>query len=368
MDEPRANDQSSDLTQKAIDLTVRLALIALLTYWCFRIAAPFLLPILWGVILAVALFPLFARLERVLGGRRKLAAALMVVACLALIVVPVVALSDSVLDGVRGISSRVEKGAEGELRIPPAPESVARWPLVGPQAYETWNQAATSLQSVLRPFRPQIRTFGSWLVGLARQAAFAVLLTAVAVVIAAIFLVRRESAIKAARDLGARIGGERGTEAVQLAGTAIGTVAKGVVGVAAIQASLAAVGLAAAGVPGAGLWALVVMVLAVAQLPPILVLGPAILYLVASDAGTTVLVLFTLWSLVVTASDAVLKPLLMGRNSEIPVLVILIGAIGGLILHGLIGLFVGAVVFSVGWRLLGSWMGVSAAADRSDSR
>jgi predicted PurR-regulated permease PerM len=368
MEEPSSNEQSPDVTHRAIDLTVRLALIALLTYWCFRIAAPFLLPIVWGVVLAVALFPLYIRLERVLGGRRKLAAALMVVACLAVIVVPVVALSDSVLDGAREISSRVEEGNEGELRIPPAPESVARWPVVGPKVYETWNLAATSLQSVLRPFRPQLLAFGRWLVGLARQAAFAVLMTAVAVVIAAILLVRRESAIQAALDLGTRIGGERGTEVVRLAGTAIGTVAKGVVGVAAIQATLAAVGLVAAGVPGAGLWALLVMVLAVAQLPPILVLGPAILYLVASDAGTTVIVLFTLWSLLVTVSDAVLKPLLMGRNSEIPVLVILIGAIGGLILHGLIGLFVGAVGFSIGWRLFGAWMEGTASAAAADSR
>ena len=221
---------------------------------------------------------------------------------------------------------------------------------------------------MLRPFRAQVLAFGRWLVGLAKQAAFIVLMTTVSLVIAAIFLVRRESTIKAATDIGARTGGEQGMELVRLAGAAIGTVAKGVVGVAAIQATLAAVGLVAAGVPGAGLWALLVMVLAVAQLPPILVLGPAILYLVASDAGTTTIVLFTLWSLLVTASDAVLKPVLMGRNSEIPVLVILIGAIGGLILHGLIGLFVGAVVFSVGYRLFGAWMKETAAANGLDSR
>lgn len=368
MDEPGSNAQSQDATRRAIDLTVRLALIALLTYWCFRIATPFLLPIVWAIVLAVALFPLYIRLERVLGGRRKLAAALMVVVCLAVIIVPVVALSDSVLDGARGISSRVDQGGQGELKIPPAPESVASWPLIGPKVYETWNLAATSIQSVLRPFRPQILALGRWVVGLARQAAFAVLMTAVAVVIAAIFLVRRESAIKAALDLGVRIGGERGAEVVRLGGTAIGTVAKGVVGVAAIQASLAAVGLLAAGVPGAGLWALLVMVFAVAQLPPILVLGPAILFLVASEASTTAIVLFTLWSIFVTASDAVLKPLLMGRNSEIPVLVILIGAIGGLILHGLIGLFVGAVVFSIGCRLFGAWMRGAASAAAADSR
>ena len=147
---------------------------------------------------------------------------------------------------------------------------------------------------------------------------------------------------------------------MRLAGRAIGTVAKGVVGVAAIQAVLAAVGLVAAGVPGAGLWALLVLVLSVAQLPAILVLGPAILYVVASDAGTTTVILFTIWSLLAAFSDAILKPLLLGRGIEIPVGVILIGAIGGLVLHGLIGLFVGAVVFSVGYRLWGTWMSQSA--------
>ena len=363
MDETRSSGQSPISTRQAIDLAIRLAVIALLAFWCYWIARPFLMPIVWGVVLAVALYPLYLRLENVLGGRRKLAAGLMVVACLALIVVPVVALSDSVLDGARAVSSKIEHEDEGELKLPPAPESVAKWPLVGPKVYETWNLAATSLESVLRPFRPQLLAFGRWLVGLAKQTAFAVILTAVAVVIAAIVLVRRESAIKAALDVGTRIGGEHGAEIVQLAGKAIGTVAKGVVGVAAIQATLAAVGLVAAGVPGAGLWALLVMVLAVAQLPPILVLGPVILYLVASDASTTAIVLFTLWSVLVTASDAVLKPLLMGRNSEIPVLVILIGAIGGLILHGLIGLFVGAVVFSTGYRLFGMWMAGTASAD-----
>ena len=104
------------------------------------------------------------------------------------------------------------------------------------------------------------------------------------------------------------------------------------------------------------------LVLSVAQLPAILVLGPAILYVVATDAGTATVVLFTIWSLFAAFSDAILKPLLLGRGIEIPVGVILIGAIGGLILHGLIGLFVGAVVFSVGYRLWGTWMAQAAPA------
>jgi predicted PurR-regulated permease PerM len=184
----------------------------------------------------------------------------------------------------------------------------------------------------------------------------------VAVVIAAYFLTRREAVVQVALDIGARIGGDDGVAAVHLAGQTIRTVANGVVGVAAIQATLAAIGLMVAGVPGAGLWALIVLVLAVAQLPPLLVLGPAILYLVATDASMLTVVLFTVWSLIVSVSDALLKPLLLGRGSDTPVAVVLIGAIGGLVLHGLIGLFIGAVVFSTGFRLFGSWMRPGAVA------
>jgi predicted PurR-regulated permease PerM len=362
MNEARPSDPTPDVMRRAIDVAVRLVLIGLLAYWCFRIFRPFLMLLIWGVVLAVALAPIYVRLERALRGRRKLAATLLVVVCLGALLVPAVALSDSVIGGARFVSSKIAQGGEGELRIPPAPASVAGWPLIGPTVYETWNQAAISLETVLRPFRSQLLAFGRWLVALAKQAALAVIMTAVSLVIAAVLLVRRESAVTAALGVGGRLGGEQGIESVRLAGRAIATVAKGVVGVAAIQAALAAVGLVAAGIPGAGLWALLVLVLAVAQLPPILVLGPAILYLVATQAGTTVIVLFTIWSLIASFSDAVLKPLLLGRGMEIPVAVILIGAIGGLVLHGLIGLFVGAVVFSIGYRLFGTWMGQTAPA------
>ncbi len=343
-----------DLHRKATELAVRLVVVGLLVYWCFAIFRPFVMPLVWAIVLGVALRPIYVWIERVTGGRRKLAAILLVVLCLGVVAVPTAMLSDSLVDGVRFVSSKLDD--EGHLRIPPAPDRVADWPLVGPTVHETWNLASTSLETVLLQFRPQVKAFGAWLVTLAKQSARAVLLTAVALVIAALLLVRREAVAKIALDIGARVAGDEGTETVRLAGQTIGAVAKGVVGVAAIQAALAAAGLAVAGVPGAGLWALLVLVLAVAQLPPLLVLGPAILYLVATDASMVTIVLFSVWSLGVTISDAFLKPLLMGRGSDTPALVILIGAIGGLLLHGLIGLFVGAVVFSTGYRLFGRWM------------
>jgi predicted PurR-regulated permease PerM len=362
MDDSPNDDHDALLMRRATDVVVRIAVVGLLVLWCFKIFSPFLIPLIWGIILAVALRPVHVAIETALGGRRKLAATLLVVLCLGVLAVPVVALSGSLVEGVRFVSDTVESSVEGEVRVPPAPASVASWPLVGPALYETWSAASTSLEKALEPFHSQLLAFASWLVGVAKQAAIGALLTAVAIVIAAFLLTRREAVAGIALAIGVRLGGEPGEEAVRSAGQAIAAVAKGVVGVAAIQAALAAIGLAVAGVPGAGLWALLVLMLAVAQLPPILVLGPAVLYLVAADAGTVTIVLFALWAVIVSLSDAVLKPLLLGRGVDLPVAVILIGAIGGLMLHGLIGLFVGAVVLSTGYRLFGAWLRRPAVA------
>jgi predicted PurR-regulated permease PerM len=362
MDDIQSDNPELGQMRRVTDLVVRLAVVGLLVVWCFKIFSPFLIPLVWGIILAVALRPVFTAIEKAVGGRRKLAATLLVVLCLGVLAVPVVALSGSLVEGVRFVSDTIESSVEGEIRIPPAPASVADWPVIGPVLFETWNSASTSLETALKPFQPQLRAFGGWLVGVAKQAAMGGLLTAVAFVIAAFLLIRREAIAGTALAIGDRIGGESGAEAVRSAGQAIAAVAKGVVGVAAIQAALAAVGLALAGVPGAGLWALLVLILAVAQLPAILVLGPAVLYLIATDAGSLTILLFAAWSVVVSLSDAVLKPLLLGRGVDLPVAVILIGAIGGLILHGIVGLFVGAVVFSTGYRLFGIWLRRPASA------
>ena len=359
MSEARYDAQNADSHRRAIEVAVSLGVVGLLAYWCFSIVRPFVIPLVWGVVLAVALRPACVWIEQATGGRRKLAVILLMLVCLGVVLLPTVLLSKSLLDGARSVASHVE---EDRLVVPPAPDRVAEWPLVGPKVYETWNLASTSLESVLEQFRPQVKAFGAWLLALAKQAAMAVLVTAVALVIAALLLMRRETASRIAVGVGTRIAGEEGARNVRIAGQTIESVVKGVVGVAAIQAALAAVGLAVAGVPGTGVWALLVLILAVAQLPPLLVLLPAILYLVATGASTVTIALFAAWSVIVTASDAVLKPLLLGRGTATPMPVILIGAIGGLLLHGLIGLFVGAVVFSTGYRLFGRWMEQGADA------
>jgi len=343
----------TDLSRKATDLAVKLVVLALLGYWCFAILRPFLMPIVLGIVLAVALYPLHQKLERLLRGRAKAAAILLVLLCLAALLIPTILLSGSLVDGVRMVTDRVQ---EGTIAIPPAPEKVADWPLVGKPIYETWSLASTNLEALVERIQPQLKAFAVSLVSLAKQGVLAVLIAAVGFVIAGVLWVTRDAAVRTALALARRIGGDRGAALVPLAGQAIATVAKGVVGVAAIQAVLAAIGLVVAGVPGAGLWSLLVLILAVAQLPSLIVLGPIVLFLVATSDSKLTVILFAVWSVFISVVDTPLKAVLMGRGSEIPVAVILVGAIGGLLLHGLVGLFVGAVVFSIGYTLFSGWI------------
>ena len=169
-----------------------------------------------------------------------------------------------------------------------------------------------------------------------------------------------------ARAIAKRLAGERGTRVVKLAGATVRSVALGILGVALIQTFLASLGFLIVGVPGAGLWALLVLILAVVQLPTILILGPIIVY-VFSTSSTVIAVVFAIWSILVGISDAFLKPLLMGRGVDVPMLVIFIGAIGGFMTSGIIGLFVGAIIFALGYKLFLAWLNEDTQPERESS-
>jgi predicted PurR-regulated permease PerM len=252
------------------------------------------------------------------------------------------------------------------VHVPPPPSKVADWPLIGERVHEVWTQASENLEATLSQFAPQVRRIGSWLLSAITGFGVAFLMTIVAIVIAGVMLMHSEAGGRMARAIGARLGGTRGEASVDLATQTIRSVAYGVVGVAAVQSALAAVGLFLADVPAAGLWTGLVLILAVAQLPPLLVLGPAIIYVVATSDSTMTQVLFTIWSLIVSFSDAFLKPMFLGRGVEIPMLVILIGAIGGLMRAGVIGLFVGAVVLAIGYKLFTAWMNQAEGLTHND--
>jgi predicted PurR-regulated permease PerM len=172
--------------------------------------------------------------------------------------------------------------------------------------------------------------------------------------IAGAFLSSDKLTSDAVQRIASRLTGENGMQLLTLSTATIRSVAVGVLGIAVIQGLLAGIGMMLADVPAAGLIAIIVLVFAIAQLPPLLVLAPVIFY-VFSASSTTVAVIFLIWSLLVSFSDVVLKPLLLGRGVDVPMLVILLGAIGGMITSGIVGLFVGAVILALGFKLLQAW-------------
>jgi len=174
-------------------------------------------------------------------------------------------------------------------------------------------------------------------------------------IIAAAFLIGSEKFTKLYEDISCRLMGERGKEWVTLSTLTIRSVVNGVIGVAVIQSFFALIGMGLMGVPLAMVWALGIMFLTIIQVPALLIIGPVIAYVFSQGSGTAEII-FTIYMLIVGASDGVLKPILMGRGVDVPMLVILIGAIGGMMLMGMIGLFVGAVIFALAYTLFGFWM------------
>ncbi len=336
----------------AVEAAIRVGLLFLIAAWCFLIVEPFIIPILWGMIIAIACAPMYIWMQRKLGGRSKLAATIFTLLALALLITPTVMLVDTVADTTQTLSADLQRGS---LTVPPPPASVREWPVIGEQLSAFWGGASENLGATLTSIAPHLKEAAGWLLSTAAGAGIGVLQFVVSIIIAGVLLANSEGVGGFLKALATRLMDDRGERYATMASQTVRSVAQGVLGVAVIQSLLAGVGLLAAGVPGAGLWALLILLLAIVQLPPLLVLAPIILY-VFSTASTTVAVIFMVWSILVSMSDAFLKPLLLGRGVEVPMLIILIGAIGGMMHSGIIGLFVGAVVLALGYELFRTWL------------
>lgn len=347
-----SNNSNNNPTSLAIEIAIRLGIIFLILAWCLQILTPFIGLIAWGAIIAVAIYKPFLKLVDKLGGRKKLAVTLVAVGSIAIVLIPVISLSSSMIESATTIGDQIESGA---VHIPPPSESVAEWPVIGKKTYAIWHQASVNLSALLEKYPDQLTAAGTKLVGAAKGVASGVVQFIISMLIAAAFLSSAEYAGAAMRRIATRLAGDQGESLLTLSTATIRSVAVGVIGIAFIQAVLGGLGMMFVGVPAAGLLAIVILVLAIAQLPPILVLLPVIFY-VFSVESTTVAVIFMVWSILVSMSDAVLKPIFLGRGVDAPMLVILLGAIGGMITSGIVGLFIGAVVLALGYNLFQVWL------------
>jgi predicted PurR-regulated permease PerM len=337
---------------RVMEATVRIGLIALLAIWCFRIMEPFVVPMIWGLIIAVAAHPGYVRLRALLGGRGVLAGVLFVLIGLVVLVVPTVVLSGTLVNGVRDL---IDGFDQGTIQVPPPPAGVADWPLVGEPIHTFWSEAADNLESALLDIAPQIRAAASWVLGAAAGLGLGLLQFVFAIVIAGVLLTQDEAGQRAIFAIARRLAGERGVQFAELADATVRSVTRGILGVAFIQSLLAGLGFLAVGVPAAGLWALLCLLLSTVQVGIFPVTIP-ILFYVFSKVDPMTFVLFLVWSIFVGALDNILKPILLGRGVAVPMAVIFVGAIGGFITSGIIGLFVGSVVLVLGYKLVLAWL------------
>jgi len=344
-----ARDSQEFFLSRVTAGTIRVVLLGGWIAWCLQIVLPFLVPILWGAIIATAVYPLASRLSL---RRPALGAVVFGAVALAVIVVPTYLFFDS----VGGFVVRVgRQWAQGQLKLPPPRPDVQNWPLIGKRLYGFWMTAVNAPASVVETHLPQLREVGRWLAQSLGGLTLGILQSLFAVAVAVAFLMKAEASQRALLPVAERIAPRRGQHLVDLASSTVRAVAKGVLGVAAIQAVLAWIGMAVVGIPAPGAWALLVLIFAVAQLPTLIVLGPMVVYVFAYSS-TNLAIFFMVWSLFVGVIDNVLKPILLGRGARVPTLVIVIGAIGGMLSSGIIGLFVGAVVLAVGYELFAAWV------------
>lgn len=341
-----------EFSRKAVEASIRIGLVVIIAAYCFQLIRPFLVPVVWGVIIVVAVYPGYRWLQSALGERRRLAATLLTLVGLALVIVPAVMLGGTLLDGTVALSQGLK---DGTLVVPPPPEGAGTWPLIGERLEVFWGQASQNLESTLQKLEPQLQAFGSWLLSTGAGTGIGILQFVIAIIIAGVLLANARAGHQAALAVAMRLVGERGKAFVDIASATVRSVAQGILGVALIQALLAGIGLFVVGVPAAGLWVLLVLLLAVVQLPSMLILGPIIVY-VFYTASTFTAVVFMIWSIFAGSCDTFLKPLLLGRGVDVPMLVIFVGAIGGFILEGIIGLFIGAVFLALGYKLFLAWL------------
>ena len=338
-----------------MDVFIRFALIFGLAWLCYRALSPFLTIAVWSIVLAVTLYPLHQMIARRVWNKQWLASVILVVSGVMVIVGPTTLLMNSFADSVRGFVTDIENNT---LQIPPPRESVQNWPVIGEKIYQQWSNVYGDLPSVVQNLQPKFGELARSALATVASIGTSILLFVASFLISSVLMAYGGSADKTTNLLFTRIAGsERGPKLAKLSTATIRTVALGVIGVASIQALLVGLSLLFAGVPAAGVLAIVVLVLGVAQVPSIVVVLPAIIYIWTSGTHeTTPAVIFTVILLLAGLADNFLKPLLLGRGVDVPMPVVLFGALGGMAAAGILGMFVGATALALGYQIFMAWL------------
>lgn len=340
------------LTATWVELGIRLGVLAFLLYWAFILVRPFITIAIWSIVLTVALDPVYEWIAVRLGGRRRFAALLLTVLSLIIVIGPAMWLILGLMESLHTLSERFDLTAPV---LPPPSSTVKSWPLIGESIYDFWQLASTNLHAALARIAPQLKSLGSALLQIGTEAGTGAIKFFIAIIIAGFLYPHAPALADVAKRFACRIASERGEQFVRLAGATIRVVARGVIGISALQAFLAGLGVLAAGIPGASLITSAVLILGIIQVGPSVVILPLIVWSWFS-MDTTPALLFSAYMIPVSLLDNILRPFLMGRGLQTPILVILVGVIGGTLSQGITGLFLGPIILAVIWELLVAWV------------
>ncbi|HIF9272949.1 TPA: AI-2E family transporter [Photobacterium damselae] len=356
MDKRMEQRQNKLFVNNMVESAIRIGLLLVLIIWTYDIVKPFIIPVLWGAIIAVALMPLTDKLQAVFKGRRGLAATVIALVCIALLIAPFVMVSGSIYDGITHTMSVLQSG---DIKIPGPTQRIADIPVVGDKIYEVWSLFATNMEKAVTNFLPEIKTAVGTLASILGSSLASLVVFIIALAVAGGFMTHSHKITEAIQKVSIRTVGKNGAKWTTLTAATIRSVLLGVVGVAFIQAMIIGSAMFAFHVPMAGLLTLGVLILCIAQLPALIVVAPVIFYVYSTGDGTGTTI-FTIWALAGGLADNILKPMLMGRGVDVPMPVILIGAIGGMLFSGIIGLFLGAVILAIWYELFMAWLKADA--------
>jgi predicted PurR-regulated permease PerM len=338
-------------SSKIFEIVLQLGLVFLILGFCIKLLTPFAMPILWAIIFAIVLYPMFNFLQKKLKGRKSLASFLIIAVLLTLIILPTVAFFNSVTTTVVELKAGVE---DGTIKVATPGQNIKDWPLIGDKAYDFLYALSTDMEKGLLEYKAQIIEVSKKLMGSLVSSGVAVLQVILSIIIAGVLMVST-SAQDLATNFIKRIAGDKGDEFLNISVSTVYQVVKGILGVAIIQTLIQAVGLFGANIPFAGVLTLLCLMLSIIQIGPIIINIGVIAYLFSQD-DTTSAIIWTIFFILSGLSDNVLKPWLLGKGALVPMLVIFLGVIGGFMMSGFIGLFVGPIVFSIGYKLFVAWM------------
>jgi predicted PurR-regulated permease PerM len=346
-----------DIFQPLLAILILAGLVAL-SIW---VLAPFLPSLVWATMIVIATWRMMIGAQKRLWGRRWLAVLVMTLALLLVFVIPLSLAVGTLVAHVDDITGWVRSLDGSTLATPP--EWIHKIPFAGEKIASTWTELARD-ENLTRKITPYVGDVVSWLVGHLGTLGSLTVHFLLTVVISAILFANGEAAAAGVKRFARRIGGERGENAIQLAGQAVRSVALGVVVTALAQAVMGGIGLAIAGVPFAAVLTAIMFLLAVAQIgaAPVLVGCVIWLFVRGEDGWGTAMIV---WTIIVSAMVNVLRPMLIRRGADLPLLLIFAGVIGGLIGFGMIGLFVGPTVLAVTYTLTAAWVaaGLESSAE-----